>query len=136
MCVLGGLSLRRVIDPMEVQKSNNLLLHAPWAHVFGPSPEAAVKRAGSRRLWFPQQLLKIGPPSGRWNVGPCPHQALKNSQGDVIVCKQDNLAATREQLKHWPGRKRSLGHGGCKGSVESEEGEGGITHRPRVLKVY
>jgi hypothetical protein len=93
-----------------------------------------MKRAGSRRLWLPQQPLKIGPPSGRQNVEPRPHQALKNAQGDVIVCRQDNLAATREQLQHWAGRKRSLGHGGCKGSVGSEEGEGGITRGPSVLK--
>ncbi len=84
----------------------------------------------------PTAAAKIGQPSGRWNVGPRLHQALKNSQGDVIICKQDNLAATREQLKHWAGRKRSLGHGGCKGSVGSEEGEGGIMCGPRVLKIY
>jgi hypothetical protein len=97
---------------MEVQKSNDSILHAPWAHVLGPLPEAAMKRAGSRQLGLPQQPLQIGPPSSRRNMGPCPHQALKNAQGDVIVCRKDDLAIAREQLQHWGKRKRSFGHGG------------------------
>jgi hypothetical protein len=121
---------------MEVQKRDYLLLHAPWEHVFAPSPEAAVKRARSRQRWLPQQLLNIIPTSGRQNVGPRPHQALKNVQGDVVVCRKDDLAATRERLQHWARRKRSLGHGGCKGSMGSEEGERGIMCGPSILKVY
>ncbi len=58
-------------------------------------------------------------------MGPHPHQALKNAQGDVVFCRQDDLAATRERLQHWAGRKKSLDHGGCKGSVVSEEGRRG-----------
>jgi hypothetical protein len=118
---------------MEVQKSYDSILHAPWAHVLGPSLEAAVKRAGSRRLGLPQQPLQIGSPSGRRNMGPRPHRALKNAQGDVIVCGQDDLATAREQLQHWGGRKRSFGHGGCKGSGGSDKGEGGIAREPSVL---
>jgi hypothetical protein len=118
---------------MEVQKSYDSILHAPWVHVLGPSPEAAVKRAGSRRLGLPQQPLQISSPYGRWNMGPHPHQAPKNAQGDVIVCRQDDLVTTREQLQHWGGRKRSFSHGGCKGSGGSDEGEGGIAHEPSVL---
>ena len=69
---------------MEVQNSNTSLLHAPWVHVLRPLPEAAMKRAGSRRLGLPQQLLQICPPSGRRNMSSCLHQALKNAQGNLL----------------------------------------------------
>ena len=63
-------------------------------------------------------------------MGPRPHQALKDAQGDVVVCGLDNLTTAQECGWHWGGGKRSFGHGGCKRSEGSEEQEGGIARGP------
>jgi hypothetical protein len=64
--------------PMPVEYGNNWLLDIPWAHVLRPLPEDAVERARRRRLRFPQKPLEVGPSSCTCNVGPGPHQALKD----------------------------------------------------------
>ncbi len=66
-------------------------------------------------------------------MSPCPHQALKNAQGNVVVCRLDDLATAREHGPHWAGGERSFGHGGCKGSGGSEEREGGIARGPSLI---
>jgi hypothetical protein len=69
-----------------------------------------MERAVSRRLRFKKQTLKIGPLSGRRNVGPCQHHALKNTETDVVIGSDDDSAIAGEKDQHWGGRERSFGH--------------------------
>jgi hypothetical protein len=76
-----------------------------------PALEAPMKRAVSRRVRLKEQTLKIGPLSGRQNVGPCQHHALKNTEPDVIDGREDDSTIAGEQDKHWGRGERSFGHG-------------------------
>ncbi len=76
-----------------------------------PVPEVPVERAGSRRLRIKEQMLNIGPLSGRQNVDPCQHQALKNTERDVVVGGKGDSMIAGEQDQHWGGGEKSFGHG-------------------------
>jgi hypothetical protein len=51
----------------------------------------------SRRVRFKEQTLKIGQLSGRRNVRPCQHHALKNAECNVVIGGEDDSVAAEEQ---------------------------------------
>jgi hypothetical protein len=59
-----------------------------------------MERTVSRRVRFKEQTLKIGPLSGRRNVGPCQHHALKNAECNVIIGSEDDSIVAEEQDQH------------------------------------
>ncbi len=62
-----------------------------------------MERAVSRRVRLKEQVLKISPLSGRWNVGPWQHHALKNTERDVFVGGKDDSTINGEKDQHWGG---------------------------------
>jgi hypothetical protein len=60
-----------------------------------------VERAVSGRVRYKEQALKIGPLSGRRNVGPCQHHALKNTESNVVVGGNDSSTIAGEKDQHW-----------------------------------
>jgi hypothetical protein len=50
-------------------------------------------------------------PSGRRNVGPCPHCTLQDADCDVIADGDNNSMMAGEHGQHWGRGKRSFGHG-------------------------
>ncbi len=50
-------------------------------------------------------------PSGRRNVGPCPHCTLHDADCDIAVDGEDASVMAGEHGQHWGRGERSFGHG-------------------------